>query len=78
MYIRSGGNAFFDLMRFAQHVAAAPDGLDEVAAFAGIGELLAKFADEDVDDFRLGWVETSAFKPAYASAFSEPHRGNAP
>jgi hypothetical protein len=42
-------------VRLAQHVAAAPDGLDEVAALGGIGELLAQLADEDVDDlqFRL-------------------------
>src|ERR1700722_15957095 len=42
-------------MRLAQHIAAGPHGLDEVAAFGGVGELLAKFADEDVDDlqFRL-------------------------
>src|ERR1700746_1662074 len=49
------GNAFVHIVRFAQHVAAAPDGLDEVAAFGGVGDLLAQLADEDVDDlqFRL-------------------------
>jgi hypothetical protein len=33
-------------MRLAQHIAAAPHGLDEVAAFGGVGELLAQLADE--------------------------------
>ena len=55
MYISSGGNAFFDLVRLAQHVAASPDGLDEVAAFGGVGELLAQLADEDVDHLQFGW-----------------------
>src|ERR1700737_1616427 len=51
----SGGNALFDLVRLAQHIAAAPHGLDEVAPLGGVGELLAQLADEDVDDlqFRL-------------------------
>src|ERR1700688_722353 len=51
----SGGNSLLDLVRLAQHVAAAPHGLDEVAAFGGVGEILAQLADEDVDDlqFRL-------------------------
>src|SRR3984957_18737350 len=53
--LRSGGNALFDFVRLAQHIAAAPHGLDEVAAFGGVGELLVQLADEDVDDlqFRL-------------------------
>src|SRR5579864_819422 len=52
---RSGGDALVEIVRLTQHVAAAPDGLDEIAAFGGVGELLAQLADEDVDDlqFRL-------------------------
>src|SRR4051795_2141687 len=55
----SGGNALFDLVRLAQHVAAAPNGLDEVAAFGGIRELLAELADEDVDDLQLRLVHAA-------------------
>src|SRR3954453_14809026 len=55
----SGGNALFDLVRLAQHVAAAPHGLDEVAAFRGIRELLAELAGEDVDDLQLGLVHAA-------------------
>jgi hypothetical protein len=43
-------------VRLAQHVAAAPHGFDEVAAFGGLGELLAQLADEDVDDLRYASV----------------------
>src|SRR5258707_9076329 len=46
-------------MRLAQHVAAAPDGLDEVAPFRGVGELLAQLADEDVDDLQLRLVHAA-------------------
>src|SRR5229473_224263 len=46
-------------MRLAQHVAAAPDGLDEVAAFGGVGELLAQLADEDVDDLQFRLVHAA-------------------
>src|SRR6185437_6632075 len=55
----SGGNALFVLMRLAQHVAAAPHGLDEVAAFGSVGELLAELADEDVDDLQLRLVHAA-------------------
>jgi hypothetical protein len=37
----SSGDALVEIVRLAQDVAATPDGLDEVAAFRGIGELLA-------------------------------------
>src|SRR5580693_1772503 len=46
-------------MRLAQHVAAAPYGLDEVAAFGGVGELLAQLADEDVDDLQFRLVHAA-------------------
>src|SRR5213595_2661035 len=46
-------------MRLAQHVAAAPHGLDKVAAFGSIRELLAQLADEDVDDLQLGLVHAA-------------------
>src|SRR5204863_296773 len=45
-----------DFGRVAQHVAAAPDGLDVVIAAGGLRELLAQLADEDVDDLQLGLV----------------------
>ncbi len=57
--VRSGGNALFLLVRLAQHVAAAPHSLDEVAALGGVGELLAQLADEDVDDLQLGLVHAA-------------------
>src|SRR3979411_682423 len=56
---RSGGNALFDLMRLAQHVAAAPDGFDEVAAYGSIGGLFAQLADEDVDDLQFRLVHAA-------------------
>src|SRR3982074_758930 len=46
-------------MRLAQHVAAAPDGFDEVAALGSVGELLAQLADEDVDDLQFGLVHAA-------------------
>src|SRR5256885_14479530 len=46
-------------MRFAQHVAAAPHGLDKVAAFGSIRKLLAQLADEDVDDLQLRLVHAA-------------------
>src|ERR1700722_8006787 len=57
--LRSGGNALFDLLRLAQHIAAAPHGLDEVAAFGGVGQLLAQLADEDVDDLQFRLVHAA-------------------
>src|ERR1700704_1554789 len=56
---RSGGNALFDLVRLAQHIAAAPHGLDEVAPLGGVGELLAQLADEDVDDLQFRLVHAT-------------------
>jgi len=40
----------------AQPIAASPYGLDIVVATRRLGELFAKLADEDVDDFDLGLV----------------------
>src|SRR3979411_1038859 len=50
----SGRDLHFVLGGFAQHIAAAPHGLDVVLAARRIGELLAQLADEDVDDLELG------------------------
>src|SRR5579864_3428161 len=55
----SGGNALFMVVRLAQHVAAAPHRLDEVAPLRGVGELLAQLADEDVDDLQLRLVHAA-------------------
>src|SRR3954453_13253845 len=55
---RSDRYAAVAVVRLAQHVAAAPDGLDVVAALRGIGELLAQLADEDVDDLQLRLVHS--------------------
>src|SRR6202166_1563543 len=55
----SGWNSLFDLVRLAQHIATAPHGLDEVAAFGSIGELLAQLADEDVDDLQFRLVHAA-------------------
>lgn len=43
---------FFDLTRFAQHVAG-PQTVSIKLRPSEVGELLAEFADEDVDDLRL-------------------------
>src|SRR5262245_32926909 len=56
---RSGRDPLVGLVRLAQHVAAAPHGLDEVAAFGGVGEFLAELADEDVDDLQLRLVHAA-------------------
>ena len=40
-------------------VTAAPHGLDVVLAVRGVGELLAQFADEDVDDLQLRLVHAA-------------------
>src|SRR6516225_328407 len=45
--------------RLAQHVTAAPHGLDVVLAVGRIRELLAQLADEDVDDLELGLVHAA-------------------
>src|SRR5215203_3916398 len=52
---RSDGYALFGLDWLAQDVASPPDRLDVVLALRSVGELLAKLADENVDDleFRL-------------------------
>src|SRR3569833_1950550 len=57
----SGSSRDADLvfMRLAQLVAAAPDGLDEVAALGSGGELLAQLADEDVDDLQFRLVHAA-------------------
>src|ERR1700733_11994726 len=47
------------LDRIAQHVAAAPHGLDVIVAVGRGGELLAQLADEDVDDLELGLVHAA-------------------
>src|SRR6202790_3276383 len=56
---RSGRNARFDPVRLRPPIAAAPHGLDEVAAFGGVGELLAQLADEDVDDLQFRLVHAA-------------------
>src|SRR5690606_32622238 len=45
--------------RFAQHIAAAPDGLDVVFAAGRLGKLLAQLADEDVDDLQLRLIHAA-------------------
>src|SRR3546814_15239900 len=45
--------------RVAQHIAAAPDGLDVVVAAGRVGQLLAKLADEDVYDLQLRLVHAA-------------------
>src|SRR3569833_3562270 len=47
------------LIGLAQHVAAAPDGLDVVLAARRHRKLLAQLADEDVDDLELGLVHAA-------------------
>src|SRR5579859_7261203 len=53
------GDTLVHVMRLAQHIAAAPDSLDEIAAFGGVGELLAQLADEDVDDLQFRLVHAA-------------------
>src|SRR5262245_28032011 len=43
----------------AQHIAAAPNRLDEVLAARCGGELLTQLADEDVDDLELRLVHAA-------------------
>src|SRR5438132_12638225 len=57
--LTSGRYACLVLGRLAQHVAAAPHGLDVVLAARGVGELLAQLADEHVDDLELGLVHAA-------------------
>src|SRR6478672_2117305 len=58
---RSGAFAYVVFVRcaFAQHIAPAPHSLDEVLAAGGGRQLLAQFADEDVDDLELGLVHAT-------------------
>ena len=56
-YAVSGGFRLF--VRVAQHIAAAPYGLDVIFAAAGMAELLAQLADEDVDDLEFGFVHAA-------------------
>src|SRR3569623_1555308 len=55
----SGDLGGLQILRVAQHVAAAPDRLDIIVAAAGEGELLAELADEDVDDLQLRLVHAA-------------------
>src|ERR1700731_4535376 len=57
--VTSGGDLRLLLGRLAQDVAAAPHGLDIVLAARCVGQLLAQFADEDVDDLELGLVHAT-------------------
>src|SRR6185436_3180156 len=57
--LSSGGDALFGFRRLAQHIAAAPDGLDVVLALRRIRELLAQLADEHVDDLQFGLVHAA-------------------
>ena len=50
----SSGRRTF-IARIAQHVAAAPNGFDVVLATGCRLQLLAKFADENVDDLEFGF-----------------------
>src|SRR5215471_19708137 len=52
-------NARLVVRRLAQHIAAAPDGLDVVLAVRRVGELLAQLADEHVDDLELRLVHAA-------------------
>src|SRR5215831_16532921 len=52
-------NARLVVRRLAQHIAAAPDGLDVVLAVRRVGELLAQLADEHVDDLEFGLVHAA-------------------
>src|SRR6516225_10771537 len=55
----SGRNTLIQIVWLAQHIATAPDGLDEIAAFGSVGELLAQLADEDVDDLQFRFVHAT-------------------
>src|SRR6185437_13523939 len=52
-------NPLVGLARLAQHVAAAPDGLDIVLARRRVRQLLAQLADEHVDDLELRLVHAA-------------------
>src|ERR1700731_3288258 len=59
-----GLNALYELCRLfddgiAQHVTAAPDGLDVVVAIGRRRELFSEFADEHVDDLQLRFVHAA-------------------
>src|ERR1700710_616185 len=55
----SGDLGRLRLFGLAQHIAAAPDGLDIIVSAAGEAELLAKLADEDVDDLQFRLVHAA-------------------
>src|SRR5690348_15044394 len=42
--------------RISKDVAAPPDRLDVMVSPGRLGQLLAQFADEDVDDLKLGLI----------------------
>ena len=44
---------------FAQHVASAPDGFDEVFAFSGVGQLLAQLTNKHVDNFEFRLIHAT-------------------
>src|SRR6478752_7185099 len=52
-------NSRLFLVRLPQHVAAAPHRLDVVLAVRGVRQLLAKLADEHVDDLQFGLVHAA-------------------
>ena len=60
-----GGETQF--LRLAQHITAAPDGLDIIVPAAGEAQLLAKLADEDVDDLELGLVHAAVMPTSYST-----------
>src|ERR1700712_3033690 len=55
----SGDLGRLRLFGLAQHIATAPDGLDIIVSAAGEAELLAKLADEDVDDLQFRLVHAA-------------------
>src|ERR1700710_2151743 len=55
----SGDLGRLRLFGLAQHIAAPPDGLDIIVSAAGEAELLAKLADEDVDDLQFRLVHAA-------------------
>jgi hypothetical protein len=52
-------NQLSTTLGLAQHVAAAPHGLDVILAVRSVGELLAQFADENVDNLQLRLVHAA-------------------
>src|SRR5215510_12574302 len=56
---RTGSDRYVRVSGIAQHVAAAPDGLDIVLAAGGRLQLLSQLTDEHIDDFELGLVHAA-------------------